>query len=116
MSSNSTGILAFKEGTTRTVIIPCLDGDGDAFNFSGYTIQTHIHLAGSKCVLDQYLDTQIDGNKVSFIIPAAASVGKRTGKYEVRIFLGETVASVIERDIEILPSHKPDITYHGGEE
>lgn len=110
--------ISYKEGTTREVVITCLDEQGEEFILEGYTAQAHISfLSRTGGRYGVYLDVETEENVVSFIIPAALSVGMMEGVAEVRIFGGNgEVLSVICLDIEIDRSKKPDIAYHGGEE
>lgn len=100
------------EGTTRYVEIACLDEQNNPFDFTGYTIQTHLGLNG-RSSYDGYLETFIENNTVTFVIEAGLTVGMTSGSYETRIFKDSEVVSVISGKITIKPSEKPDISYHG---
>lgn len=95
-----------REGTTRYVNITCRSRDtGQAFDFEGYEIQTHLSF-GTDC---RYVPTAIVDNLVSYKIPADISVGQRMGIAETRIFKDGDVFEVLRINISIAKAEKPDI-------
>ena len=98
--------LKIREGTTRYINITCKDREtGEDFDFSGYTIQTYLSFSKTQ----QYINTVIVGNIVSYEIPAAASVGEQFGICETRIFKDDDVFEVYRINITVEKAEKPDI-------
>lgn len=114
MPSNSINMI---EGTTRLIEIECFDRKKPVpFDFEDYEIQTYLTLqdaAGEET--GRYISTTAEGNLARFIIPDTETVGKRSGWFETRIFKGDETYSVIQGNIWIGESKKPDTDFHGGE-
>lgn len=99
--------IEFVEGTTRTVKLHCKNKDtGKAFDFDGYSASTYLHWSPND---GMYLISNIDGDTITFEIPAPASLNHRSGTVETRIYKDGVVISVVILDVHILKSRKPDI-------
>lgn len=107
------GETKIREGTTRYVQITCKDDEGQNFDFTGFTVQSFAKFGSNTT----YLNTTIVDNIVSYEIPASISVGQSYGCVETRIFKDgdDDVFDVYEVRVPVLPSIKPDLTYHGEE-
>lgn len=102
-------VIEFVEGTTRTVKVHCKNKDtGRAFDFNGYSASTYLHW--QSCNDGMYLVSNIDGDTITFEIPASASLNHRSGTVETRVYKDNLVISVITFDVHIIKSQKPDIT------
>lgn len=102
------------EGTTRKMQITCIDQDKNAFNFSGYQLQTWYHFFAKNSATpdtEGYLQTTAEANVVSFTFPAPLTVGMDHGGFETRIFKNGEVYRVIKGLVTINKSDKPDVTY-----
>ena len=97
--------LEIREATTRYINITCKSREtGEPFDFSGYTVQTHISFG----VRRQYVPTTIIENVVSYKIPAEASLGARSGIAETRIFKNGDVFEVFRFNVTVKKADKPD--------
>lgn len=98
--------ITIKEATTRYVNITCKNrGTGEPFDFTGYTVQTHLRFGDDQ----RYLNTAIVENLLSYKIPADASLGKQDGIAETRIFKNGDVFEVLRIDIKVSKADKPDL-------
>ena len=98
--------LCIREATTRYINITCRDKEtGEAFDFDGYTVQTHLAFGTQK----QYAPTAIVDNLVSYKIPAAISLGARSGTAETRIFKDGDVYEVLRINVTIQKADQPDL-------
>lgn len=98
--------LCIREATTRYINITCKSKEtGEAFNFSGFTVQTHLAFGAKK----QYVPTAIVDNLVSYKIPAEISLGARSGTAETRIFKDGDVYEVLRINITVQKAEQPDI-------
>ena len=98
--------IEIREATTRYVNITCKDRTtGEAFDFTGYTVQTHLSFETKK----QYVPTVIVENIVSYEIPAEISLGAKHGTAETRIFKNGDVFEVLRVNVNIHKAEKPDI-------
>lgn len=95
-----------REGTTRYVNITCRSKDtGQAFDFDGYDIQTHLSFGTAR----RYVQTVVVENLVSYKIPADISLKQRSGIAETRIFKNGDVFEVLRINITVAKADKPDI-------
>ncbi len=95
-----------REGTTRYVNITCRSKDtGQAFDFDGYGIQTHLSFGTER----RYVQTVVVENVVSYKIPADISLKQRSGIAETRIFKNGDVFEVLRINITVAKADKPDI-------
>ena len=98
--------LVMREATTRYINITCKSKEtGEAFDFTGFTVQTFLSFGARR----QYADTVIIDNLVSYKIPAEISVGARSGIAETRIFKDGDVYEVLRINIDVKNAEKPDI-------
>lgn len=98
--------LCIREATTRYVNITCKDkATGEAFDFDGYTVQTHLAFGTKK----QYVPTAIVDNLVSYKIPAEISLGVWRGTAETRIFKDGDVFEVLRINVTVQTAEQPDI-------
>lgn len=98
--------LTLREATTRYINITCRDKEtGEAFDFDGFTVQTHLAFGAEK----QYVPTAIVDNLVSYKIPAAISLGVRSGTAETRIFKDGDVYEVLRINVTIQKADQPDL-------
>lgn len=98
--------LCIREATTRYVNITCKDkATGEAFDFDGFSVQTHLAFGTNK----QYVPTAIVDNLVSYKIPAEISLGVWRGTAETRIFKDGDVYEVLRINIVVQKADKPDI-------
>lgn len=98
--------LEIREATTRFVNITCKSKEtGEDFDFTDYTVQTHLSFGARK----QYVQTTIVENLVSYEIPASASLGARSGVAETRIFKNGEVYEVLRINIAVHKADKPDL-------
>ena len=98
--------ICIREATTRYINITCMSKEtGEAFNFDGYTVQTHLAFGANK----QYVPTAILGNIVSYKIPAAISVGSKNGTAETRIFKDGDVYEILRINVTVQKAEKPDL-------
>ena len=100
--------IEIREATTRYVNVTCKNkATGQAFDFSGYTVQTHLSFGKNK----RYVNTAIVGNLLSYEIPADISLGVRSGIAETRIFKNEDddVFEVLRINVVVHKAYKPDI-------
>ncbi len=99
--------LVIREATTRNINITCKSKEtGEDFNFNGYTAQTYLTF-GAK---NRYVTTDINGNIVSYKIPADISRGMTSGVAETRVFKDGDVYEVLHINITVIKAEKPDIT------
>lgn len=99
--------IEIREATTRYINITCKSRDtNDDFDFTGYTVQTHLHFGGKK----QYVNTSIVGSMLSYKIPAEISVGMHAGVAETRIFKDGDVFEVLRINVTVKKADQPDIT------
>lgn len=97
--------LEIREATTRYINITCKSKEtGEDFDFTDYTVQTHLHFG----VRREYVNTVIVGNMVSYKIPASVSLGTRSGVAETRIFKDDDVYEVLRINIAVAKADKPD--------
>lgn len=98
--------LCIREATTRYINITCKSKEtGEAFDFTGYTVQTHLRFGTKK----QYINTIIVDNLVSYKIPADISLGAKSGIAETRIYKNGDVYEVLRINITVQKADKPDI-------
>lgn len=98
--------LTIREATTRYINITCRSKEtGAAFDFDGYTVQTHLRFGPKK----QYINTVIVDNLVSYKIPADISLGAKNGIAETRIYKNGDVYEVLRINITVQKADKPDI-------
>ncbi len=104
------------EGTTRYVSITVVDEDNEAFDFTGFTVQTIMKLTGQDAIAKELLlPTAVVGNILRFTLPAEESVGMKSGVFETRYFkpdqsdVIEEVESVIIGRVTITKSPKPNV-------
>lgn len=98
--------LEIREATTRYINITCKSKEtGNNFDFTGYTVQTHLHFGSIK----QYVNTAIVGSLVSYKIPASISLGTRSGIAETRIFKDGDVYEVLRINVTVRKADKPDL-------
>lgn len=98
--------IEIREGTTRYINITCRSKEtGLAFDFTGFTVQTHLSFGSRK----QYVNTAIVDNLVSYKIPAEVSVGTMLGVAETRIFKDGDVFEVLRINVTVRKAEKPDI-------
>ena len=98
--------LEIREATTRYINITCKSEEtGDPFDFSGFTVQTHLSFYPD----EQYVDTVIVENIVSYKIPASISKDKARGVAETRIFKDGDVYEVLRININVRKADKPDL-------
>ena len=107
MSDSITAMeLEIREATTRYINVTCKSKEtGAAFDFTGYTVQTHLSF-GDRA---QYVNTVIVNNMVSYKIPAEISLGTKSGIAETRIFKDGDVYEVLRINITVRKANKPDI-------
>lgn len=97
--------ICIREATTRYINITCKSKEtGEAFDFDGYTVQTHLAFGSNK----QYVPTTIIENLVSYKIPAEISLGARNGTAETRIFKDGDVYEVLRINVTVQKAEKPD--------
>ena len=97
--------LCIREATTRYINITCKSREtSEAFDFSGFTVQTHLTFGARK----QYVENIIVDNLVSYKIPAEISLGARSGTAETRIFKDGDVYEVLRINIAVQKAVKPD--------
>lgn len=95
-----------REGTTRYISITCRSKDtGQAFDFSGYEIQTHLSFGVNR----RYVQTVVEDNLVSYKIPADISLRQKSGVAETRIFKNGDVFEVLRINITVAKADRPDI-------
>ena len=98
--------LEIREATTRYINITCKSKQtGEDFDFTDFTAQTYIDFKTDA----DYVPTTIAGNIVSYKIPAALSLGAKSGIAETRIFKNGDVYEVLRIDIKVYKANKPDI-------
>lgn len=98
--------LCIREATKRYVSITCKNkATGEAFDFGGFAVQTHLAFGTKK----QYVPTAIVDNLVSYKIPAAISLGTRSGTAETRIFKDGDVYEVLRINVTVQKAEQPDI-------
>lgn len=98
--------LCIREATTRYINITCKNKEtGEAFDFDGYTVQTHLDFGERK----QYVPTTVVDNLVSYKIPAEISLGVWRGTAETRIFKNGDVYEVLRINVTVQKAEKPDI-------
>ena len=99
--------LEIREATTRYINITCKSKEtGYDFDFTGYTVQTRLHFGTRK----EYVNSTIINNIVSYKIPAAISLGTRSGIAETRIFKDGDVYEVLRINVTVRKADKPDLT------
>ena len=98
--------LEIREATTRYINITCKSREtGEAFDFTGYTVQTHLSFGEKR----QYAPTVIIENLLSYKIPAEISLGARRGIAETRIFKNDDVFEVFRFNIAVRKADQPDL-------
>lgn len=98
--------MTIREGTTRYVSITCRSKDtGQAFDFDGYEIRTHLSFGVDR----RYVQTVVEDNLVSYKIPADISLRQKFGVAETRIFKNGDVFEVLRINIAVAKADKPDI-------
>ena len=99
--------LTIREATTRYMNITCRDKTtGEAFDFTDYVVQTYLAFGKN----EQYVNTTVVENILSYKIPAEISLGTRNGVAETRIFKDGDVYEVLRVNINIVKAKKPDLT------
>lgn len=102
--------ICIREATTRYINITCKSKEtGVAFDFGGFTVQTHLAFGANQ----QYAPTDIVGNIVSYKIPAAISLGSKNGTAETRIFKDGDVYEVLRINVTVQKAEKPDLAPQG---
>lgn len=97
--------LEIREATTRYINITCKSKEtGEAFDFTGYTVQTYLSFGDNQ----QYVPTTVVENLVSYKIPADVSLGSKMGKAETRIFKDGDVYEVLRINVQVFMAAKPD--------
>lgn len=97
--------LELREATTRYINITCKSKEtGEDFDFTDYTVQTHLHFGPRK----EYANSTIINNIVSYKIPASISLGTRSGIAETRIFKDGDVYEVLRINITVFKADQPD--------
>ncbi len=106
MSANITEMsIEMREATTRYINITCKSADtGNAFDFTGYTVQTYLSFGAHR----QYVESIIINNMVSYKIPATISLGVKSGVAETRIFKNGDVFEVLRINVSVRKAEKPD--------
>lgn len=103
--------IEMREATTRYMNITCKDPTtGEAFDFTGYDVQTWVAFGTEQ----RYVENIIINNIVSYKIPATMSLGARTGVAETRIFKDGDVFEVLRANITVHKARKPDTEFHQG--
>ena len=98
--------LEIREATTRYINVTCKSREtGADFDFTDYTVQTHLHFGNKK----EYVTTTIVGNMVNYKIPAEVSLGARNGIAETRIFKDGDVYEVLRINVKVMKADKPDL-------
>lgn len=98
--------IEIREATTRYVDITCKSKETkQAFDFTGYTVQTSLSFGATQ----QYVNTTIVENMLSYKIPAEISIGAKRGIAETRIFKDDDVFEVLRINVEVRKAEKPDI-------
>lgn len=98
--------IEIREATTRYINITCKSKEtGQDFDFTDYTVQTHLHFGE----INQYVNTAIVGNLISYKIPASVSLGTRNGIAETRIFKNEDVYEVLRINVAVREADQPDL-------
>lgn len=98
--------LCIREATTRYVSITCKNkATGEAFDFDGFTVQTHLAFGEQT----RYVPSTVVGNLVSYKIPAEISLGVWRGTAETRIFKDGDVFEVLRINVTVQKAEKPDI-------
>ena len=97
--------IEIREATTRYMELTCKDRtSGENFDFTGYTVQTHLSFGKEK----QYVPTVIVENVLSYKIPAEISKGTRSGVAETRIFKDGDVFEVLRVNVAVHKADQPD--------
>lgn len=107
---NDGNIIKMVEGTTRYVNITMVDKDGNPSHSDSDINSTCFVSFGKE---KTSLDTDHEGNVISFVIPPDLTVGKSKGEFEVRVFEESVVVSIIIGKIDIIRSPNPIIEYPG---
>lgn len=95
-----------REATTRYVQITCKDRQtGQAFDLTGYDIQTWISFGANKA----YVHNAVVENIINYKIPAAMSLGAKRGVAETRIFKNGDVFEVLRANVTVYKADKPDL-------
>ena len=98
--------LEIREATTRYITITCKSSEtGNPFDFTGFTVQTHLSFTKKS----QYVDTVVANNIVSYKIPAEVSLGAKSGVAETRIFKDGDVYEVLRISVSVSKASKPDL-------
>lgn len=98
--------IEIREATTRYINITCKNREtGEPFDFTGFTVQTHLAFCGKR----QYTQTIIMENILSYKIPAEISLGARRGIAETRIFKNGDVFEVLRLNVSVRKAEQPDI-------
>lgn len=101
-----------REATTRYIQITCKDRQtGQAFDLTGYDVQTWISFGAIKA----YVPNAVVSNVINYKIPAAMSLNAKRGVAETRIFLNGDVFEVLRANITVYKADKPDLTPNEGD-
>ena len=92
------------EGTTKYIVIDCVDCDGSVFNLDGYTATVLLKFNDNSEIKKEY---KISDNTISFTIDPEDTIDKKSGEYEVRIYQNKDIYRVIKGDIGIQSSIRP---------
>lgn len=100
-----------REATTRYIQITCKDRQtGQAFDLTGYDVQTWISFGANKA----YVPNAVVSNVINYKIPAAMSLNAKRGVAETRIFKNGDVFEVLRANITVYKADKPDLTVNEG--
>ena len=95
-----------REATTRYIQITCKERQtGQAFDLTGYDVQTWINFGANKT----YVPNAVVSNVINYKIPAAMSLGAKRGVAETRIFKNNDVFEVLRANITVYKADKPDL-------
>ena len=97
--------ITIREATTRYINITCKSKEtGEPFDFTGFTVQTYLSFGEYQ----EYVNTTIVENLVSYKIPAEASLGAAYGVAETRIFKDGNVYEILRINVNVRKAEKPD--------
>lgn len=103
--------IELREATTRYVQITCKDrSTGQAFDLTGYDVQTWISFGANKA----YVPNAVVSNVINYKIPAAMSLNAKRGVAETRIFKNGDVFEVLRANITVYKAEKPDLIPNEG--
>lgn len=97
-------IIDMVEGTTRYVNITMVDKEGKPSHSDENVTSTCSIKLGKDITI---LETTQEENVISFVIPPELTIGKSSGKFEVRVFEDAAVVSIIIGKLNIKRSPNP---------